>query len=254
MLRRAKKTYEAADSAYSAVVCWGPDSNNRAAALETLRGVLRGCDDLDGYVAKLNEQTAKSGLQNPVIRKALGQVYSERGQYDKAMIQLRLACELQPGDRETHQSLIDCCDRKDDKQGAIRELIALVQLARRDINLYKEMGRRLADLHDKRESERAYTSIVEVLASESESHALLAEIRESQNRWNEAIEQWRQVARLRSLEPSGLLRLAAAQIHEKQWNTAAETVRQLRAKAWPARFGKAEAEIQKLEQQIMQGK
>ena len=38
-----------------------------------------------------------------------------------------------------------------------------------------------------KETKRAYTSIVEVLPSEAESHALLAEIREAQNRWREAI-------------------------------------------------------------------
>jgi hypothetical protein len=129
-----------------------------------------------------------------------------------------------------------------------------VQLSRRDINLYKELGRRLAELHEDREAERAYTSIVEVLASESESHALLAEIRESQNRWSDAIEQWRAVARIRALEPTGLLRLAAAQVHENKWAAAAETVRQLRAKTWPPRFGNTENQIQELERQIQQSK
>ena len=129
-----------------------------------------------------------------------------------------------------------------------------MQLSRRDINLYKELGRRLAELHEDREAERAYTSIVEVLVSESESHAMLAEIRESQNRWAEAIEEWRHVARLRAFEPTGLLRLAAAQMHEKQWDAAAETVRQLRAKTWPPRFGNTEFQIQELERQIRAGK
>ena len=61
-----------------------------------------------------------------------------------------------------------------------------------------EVRRRLAELHEDRESERAYTSIVEVLASESENHAMLAEIRESQNRWAEAIAQWRHAEGMRA--------------------------------------------------------
>ncbi len=81
---------------------------------------------------------------------------------------------------------------------------------------------------------------------------MLAEIRESQNRWSEAINQWQHVARLRALEPAGLLRLAAAQVHQKQWDAAAETVRQLRAKTWPSRFGNTENQIQELERQIKQ--
>ena len=71
--------------------------------------------------------------------------------------------------------------------------------------LYKDLGRRLTKLHEDHESERAYTSIVEVLASDGESHTMLAEIRESQNRWSEAIDQWQDVVRLRALEPTGLL-------------------------------------------------
>jgi hypothetical protein len=52
---------------------------------------------------------------------------------------------------------------------------------------------------------------------ESESHTLLAEIRQQQNRWPEAIEHWQRVAEIRSLEPTGLLKLAEAQLHERNW-------------------------------------
>jgi tetratricopeptide (TPR) repeat protein len=248
-----KKTPEAVEAACGAIVSWGSNSENRAHALEALRKVLQDCEKLDAYTADLDAQVAKDGRDNPLVRKALGQVYSERGQFDKAIVQLRAALELQPNDAEIHQALVACYDKQNDKQGAIRQLLSSVQLSRRDINLFKELGWRLADLHEDRESERAYTSIVEVLASESESHAMLAEIRESQNRWGDAIDEWRQVARLRSLEPTGLLRLAAAQVHEKQWDVAAETVRQLRAKSWPQRFDKTESQIQELEQQLRKG-
>jgi predicted Zn-dependent protease len=218
--------------------------------LQSLNDVLDRSENLDAFVAEHDAQSEKTGLQNPMVRKALGQVYAKRGQYDKAIVQLHLAAELQPGDAEIHRLLVECCDKHDDKQGAIRELIASVQLSRRDINLYRELGRRLADLHEDRESERAFTSIVEVLASESESHAMLAEVRESQNRWKEAIAQWRLAAKLRTLEPTGLLRLAAAQIHENQWEAAAETVKQLRAKPWPPRFTDVEKQIQELERKL----
>ena len=104
-----------------------------------------------------------------------------------------------------------------------------------------------------KEAERAYTSIVEMLPAESESHAALAEIRQQQDRWAEAIEQWEQVARIRALEPTGLLRLAAAQIHEKQWNAARDTLKKLNARTWPARFQNVESEIRQLQQQVEQG-
>ena len=60
-----------------------------------------------------------------------------------------------------------------------------VRLLRRDIALYEQLGRRLGK--EPKEAERAYTSIVEVLPAESESHALLAEVRQKQGRWPEAI-------------------------------------------------------------------
>jgi hypothetical protein len=249
-----KKTPEAVEAACGAIVSWGANTQNRAQALESLRSVLRSCEKLDAYTAELDAQVAKSGVDNPLVRKALGQVYSERGQFDNALVQLRAACELQPNDAEIHQALVACCDKQNDKRGAIRQLLASVQLSRRDIQLYKEIGRRLAELHEDRESERGYTSIVEVLSSEAGSHTLLAEIREGQKRWSEAIDQWRQVARLQALEPTGLLRLAAAQLHEKQWDAARETVARLRTTAWPPRFGNVDYQIQELERRIRAGR
>jgi hypothetical protein len=89
-----------------------------------------------------------------------------------------------------------------------------------------------------------------MLPSESESHTLLAEIRQQQNRWPEAITQWEQVARIRALEPTGLLKLAEAQIHERRWEAAVRTLRTLDTRSWPARFGDVHAQIRILEEQI----
>ena len=93
-----------------------------------------------------------------------------------------------------------------------------------------------------------------MLPSESESHALLAEVRQEQGRWSEAIVQWEQVARIRELEPTGLLKLAAAQVHEGEWERAARTVGKLKARTWPARFGDVRGEVRKLEEWIKAGK
>jgi predicted Zn-dependent protease len=251
-----KRMPEAVEAACGAIISWGNNVGNRAHALEALRNILRSCESgkLDALVAELDAQTAKTGNDNAFVRKALGQVYSERAQDDKALVQLRLALDLQRNDVEIYDALVACCDKQNDKQGAIRELFAKMQFARRDLNIYKDLGRRFAELKDDHQAERAYTSIVEVLVFESESHTMLAEVREGQNRWAEAIDQWRQVAKLRAPEPNGLLRLAAAQVHEKQWAAAEETVHQLRAKTWPPRFGNTEFQIQQLQQQIIQGK
>jgi len=249
-----KNTVKAVDAACGAIVSWGPTHQNRDEALKALNQVLRNAPDLDGYVAQLDKQVAESGLQNPLVRKALGIVYAERKEYGKAIAQLKLACEVQPNDAETHRQLVACYDQQGDKQGAVRQLLAALQLSRRDVQLYKDLGRRLGELSQPAEMERAYTSIVEMLPNESEGQTLLAEIRQQQNRWDDAIVHWQQVARIRALEPTGLLKLAAAQIHQRQWDAATETLRQLDAKGWPSRFGDVHNEVRQLERQIEEGR
>jgi tetratricopeptide (TPR) repeat protein len=125
-----------------------------------------------------------------------------------------------------------------------------VELSRRDLNLYALLGKRLDELNQPVEAERAFTSMVEMLANESESHAKLAEIREKQNRWPEAIAQWERVAQIRSLEPTGLLKLAEAQIHERAWDNAAATLQKLRSQSWPQRFGDVQHQARELEKKL----
>ncbi|MGA2061934.1 MAG: VIT domain-containing protein [Thermoguttaceae bacterium] len=245
-----KKTVEAVDAACGAIISWGPRIAERKAALESLKQVLRQSPDLDAYVADLDKQCAETGLQNPIVRKAVGQIYAEKQQYTKAVGQLKLACELQPNDTETYRQLIDCYDKQGDKAGAIEQLLQAVQLSRRDIKLYQDLGKRYESLGKGKETERAYTSIVEVLPNESESHALLAEIRQDQNRWPEAAVCWQQVAKLRSLEPTGLLKLAAAQIHLGQWHAAEETIRRLETTGWPTRFGDVYGQAAQMRRQV----
>ena len=81
---------------------------------------------------------------------------------------------------------------------------------------------------------------------------MLAEVREKQNRWPEAISHWERVAQIRSLEPTGLVKLAAAQIHEKDWEKAAGSLRKLRTQKWPDRFYELPKEIRELEK-LMEG-
>jgi len=241
-----KKTAEAVDAAGGAIVAWGPRHNNRAGALVTLKQVLIKSPDLDAFVAQLDKQKQDSAI----VRKALGQAYREKGEHTRAIKQLRLAAELQPNDAEINKLLIATLDKSGDKEGVIRQLLQAVQLLRRDIKLYEDLGKRYEAAEQPTEAERAYTSIVEVLPTESESHALLAGIREKHNRWSDAMLHWEQVARIRALEPTGLLRLAAAQIHEKKWEQARETLRKLDMRTWPARFGDVHNQVRMLENGI----
>jgi hypothetical protein len=58
------------------------------------------------------------------------------------------------------------------------------------------------------------------------------------------------VVKIRELEPTGLIKLAQAQMHVKDWNGAKATIAKLRAKTWPERFVEAPKQIKALEAQF----
>ena len=227
-------TKEAVDAASAAVVCWGAKHNMRTDALENLRNVLRQAKDLDAYVKSLDAETAKSGQDSPLLRKMLGEVYQEKNQLDKAVVQFQLARDLQPHDREVYQHLMACYDRLKRPAEATQQLLAQLDFDRHDLKLYEQLAERLKD--DEPQAERAATSIIEAGPTEAENHQAMAQLRQKQNRWDEAINHWKEVAELRKLEPSGLIGLATAQVHQKQWTDARATLNKLQKTDWPSRF------------------
>ena len=247
-----KQTVEAVEAACGAIVSWGKNLDNRRNAVNALHNVLAQAQALDAYIQYLDKQIEASGLENPIVRQALGKVFIDRKQYEPAAHHLRLALEAQPNDRRTHELLVNIYDRMQDPEGAVRQLLQSVSLSRRDIALYKDLGGRYLRLEQPARAERAYTSIVEMLPNESEGHTMLAEIRQGQGEWQAAIHHWRQVARIRALEPTGLLKLAEAQIHEKLWGAATKTVDVLRAKDWPSRFGNVHNQAEQLKNRVEQ--
>jgi predicted Zn-dependent protease len=246
------QTAEAVDAACGAIISWGPTNSNRANAISSLMNVLRQAKDLDAYAAHLDRQEKETGLANPIVRKALGQVYLEKQQYAQAIALLTLAVEAQPNDIETQQALISAYDKSGDKLGAIAAVLKATQLARRDISLFADLGRRYAAMEQPVQAERAYTSIVEMLPNESEPHAALAEVRQQQNRWPDAAGHWQRVAEIRSLEPTGLLKLAEVQLRLQRWDAAAESIKKLRGRGWPERFGDVDSQARNLERQLEQ--
>ena len=72
--------------------------------------------------------------------------------------------------------------------------------------------------------------------------------------WAEAADHWKQVARIRALEPTGLVKLAEAQIHLRRWDEAARTLRKLDAQSWPPRFGDVSRQVRQLHRQIEQNR
>lgn len=231
---RIGKTVEAVDAASSAIVLWGPTHTNRGHALEALKQVLREAKDRTAYAKSLDEEALKEGRDRPLIRKSLGRVYFEESKFEDAVVQLKIAAELAPEDRETQQWLLETFDKLGQKDAAIAQVLNMLKYNRRELSLYQQLAERLAE--DAARAERAATSMIENLPTETESHTALAEFRQQQDRWEDAIAHWKRVAELRSMEPTGLLRLAEAQLHLEKWDAAESTLQKLSATKWPARF------------------
>ncbi|MHB9068724.1 MAG: tetratricopeptide repeat protein, partial [Pirellulaceae bacterium] len=244
------RTAEAVDATCEAIISWGSRQQQRQEALTSLTQVLREAKDLEQYVQTLDRESAETGSDKPVVRKALGMVYAEKQEWARAIVQLKIAIQLQPNDTETGAQLLACYDAVGDKPAAIEQLLAALESNPRDIELCRELGGRFNEANRSAEAERAYTSIVELLPREAESHTMLAEVRQEQGRWSEAAQHWQQVATIRALEPTGLVKLANAQIHLQQWDAAKETVKKLRSHPWPARFETLDAEIRILEVRV----
>ena len=249
-LSKLGKSAEAVDAAGGAVVAWGGDVNRRQDALRTLAATVAESADLEALVAHSDRQTAETGLVNPVVRKALGQAYVARQNYGPAVTQLELAVRAQPNDPETFALLIGAYDQSDRKAEAVARILESLDLSRRDPARYADLARRYEAAGDAANAERAYTSLAEVSRGESEGQALLASVRERQGRWAEAAEHWRQVDAARPLDPGGLLGLAAAQLHLKQYGAAKETLRKLRAMPRPPHVDILTPKVRALEAEL----
>ncbi|HSG69624.1 MAG TPA: hypothetical protein VLA12_04370, partial [Planctomycetaceae bacterium] len=231
---RLKQTEPAVDAAASAIVSWGPSHDQRRNAFEKLDEVTKAAEDLDDYVALINKRAAETGEDSSIIRRSIGKAYAARNQHDKAIAQLRISVELQPGDLETHKLLLTSYDALGDREGAVSQLLDLIDVDRHTLSHYDELEKRLRD--DDAQAERAATAVVEAAPSEAEHHQKLAVIRERQQRFAAAVQEWQQVAELRSLEPNGLINLAKAQFKADQPEAARETIDKLQKTEWPSRF------------------
>ena len=124
----------------------------------------------------------------------------------------------------------------------------LIDLQRHDLTLYQQLAERLKD--NEAEAERAATSIIESSPNEAESHAAMGDLRQKQNRWDEAIPHWERVAEIRRLEPTGLLKLTEAQLHEKHWDAARKSIDKLQKSEWPARFNDVTNQARNLQERL----
>ncbi len=242
------QTRKAVDAASAAIIMWGDDVNQRRGMVYKLQQVLRAARDLDDFVQHLDQQATESGQDSPLLRKQLGFIYAERNQRKQAIEQLKLAIELQPTDAETHTKLIEIYDAQEDNAQAIQQTLALIDFDRHTLQHYQGLVDRLQD--DTAMAERAITTIVEAAPLEAEHHQAIAEIRQRQDRWEEAIVHWKRVVELRRLEPTGLLKLAEAQVHTQQTAAAKQTLDELSRTEWPPRFSDVSNQVQRLQQQL----
>ena len=91
---------------------------------------------------------------------------------------------------------------------------------------------------------------MELFPLEADNHKWLARVRVQQNRWADAAVHWQRVAKLRELEPTGLINLAAIQIRLEQWQAARETLQQIKSRQWPARFDSVSEDVERLEREL----
>jgi outer membrane lipoprotein-sorting protein len=231
---RTKNTVKAVDAISAAIVSWPNNHYERKRLLTRLKQAVQESPDLDGFVAHCDGELKRTGQDSPLIRRTLGEVFAEKKQLEKAIVQFRLAVELQPYDIKVHEHLIDAYTRTKQEGLAIQQLLTLVDIEKHNLSRFVELAKRMKD--DEAQAERAATTIVESAPNEAENHVALAKLRQTQNRWPESLPHWRKAAELRALEPTNLVHLGDAQIHEKDWPGLAQTVKRLTEKRWPSRF------------------
>lgn len=243
-------TYEAVDAALGSAAYWNlhRHEHNRKLCILLIEEILDLSRDLDGYVRRYDEETAKSGRDSPLLRKAIGRVYLKRKQYEQAISNLRAAQELQPNDKETSDVLIAAYDTLGRPADGTAELLARLDFDRRDLKQYERLVERLKG--DEALKERAATSLVEEGATEAENHQALANLRQTEERWAEAAAEWNEVAELRRLEPTGLLGLANAQIRLKQWDDVRRTIARLESTKWDERAVNIRYEVMTLRNKL----
>ena len=245
---KQRNTIAAVNAAAGGIVSRGGSQSDRYLATNTLHSVMLSSKDRDGLIAHLDQQAEQTGQDSAIIRKALGMVLLNIKETEKAIPQLKLAIDLQPTDSETHQKLIEALDKAGRKAEATQQMIAQLDFDRHNLEVYKQLAKRLQS--NDAMAERAATSLIEAAPLEAEHHQALAELRQEQDRWDDAIDHWRHVAELRKLEPTGLVNLATAQVHEKEWDDAKVTIKKLNQREWPSRFNTLDSQIRDLQKQL----
>ncbi len=231
------RTVAAVDAAASAVVAWGNDQYSRGNALTTLRQVIVDARDLGQLVDHVDAEAKASGLENPLLRRTMAQVFLDRRECDLALGQLDPLLGIDPDPVALHglrAQAFDCLKQPQAANAALAEqiLAAPLELAR-----YRTLADRLAEGGEDAWSRRVLTGMVEVLPGEPHSHRALAEAFGHSGDTKAAIVQWEHVVRLKAEDPDGYLQLARALAEDGQLLPAGKVIAKVLATQWHPDFG-----------------
>lgn len=244
------RTKDAVDAAAGAIVAWGSHEDGRRRALQRLEQVLARADDLAAYVDALNRESDRTGLENPILRKALAAVYAGEGRHQDAVVQLRTALLAQPDDLETRRALVAAYDAAGQPARAAAAQLELARLAGHEVEPWLELARRLERAGQTEPAERARTNLIELMPNEAAGHRALAEVRQAQGRPADAALHWRHVTRVRSDEPPGWVALARALIALGELEEAETVIERLLKGDWDDRFGDVAGQAVQLRREV----
>lgn len=231
-----ERTNDALDAVSAAWVICGSSNEYRDKSRAQLDRVLAQTGDLGAAAEYVSRRAQESGEESSFLRRALGKAFLDSGQPGQAEKHLRIALELQSGDRETRTNLIAAFDRQGKADDAIDTLIEQLESEPRNYGIHKDLYARFKSLQQPRQAERAATSIVETAVEEPAHHFALAELREQQNAAAAAIVHWQRAADLGTNEPWALVRLAKAYLKTGDRLSARRTLAKLETTEWDERF------------------
>ncbi len=241
--QRMNQTRKAVDAIAGAIVSWGRNQDTRSHHLNRLDQILISAKDLETFVVEFEQEVAETGLDNAILRKALGKLYLSNGTFERSIHHLRQALLVQPDDAETRTYLLEAYSRAEKPVNAIQLLLETITRNPTELQAYQNLAERYTDMDNPNQAERAYTSMVEARPEESESHEALALVRERQNRWEAALMQWENVIRIRTQEPTGYLGKYRALMKLDRTREAARVRETLLETEWPEHFGDVKKEL-----------
>ena len=232
MLGVAGHEDDAVEAAGASIVACGENQPLREQRFKELTNVLGRMRDLDGWLGRYDARAKESGVDAPILRKALASVMRDTGAMESAAKQLRLAIALDPRDLSTYRDLLAVLDGLARTNEALDVAFAALAAAPSDLDVIADLAARLERAKRIDDAQRAWSDLVERQPHEADGHRRLAEQRAKQDRDGEAIEQWQQVVRTRPDDPQGFLSLARAQLHAKDRDAANATFAILLARDW----------------------